>query len=328
LILGKFLPPHRGHLYLADFARACVDRLTIVVGSLSREPIPGALRCAWMRELVPDARVIHLDRELPQDPSETPDFWDLWTAALHDVLAERPDCVFASEPYGDKLARVLGAEWVPVDLSRSLVPISGTAIRADPLRHWEYLPACVRPYFVRRVCLFGPESTGKTVLAERLAEQFHTVRVAEYARPLLALKGDRCDRDDIPRIARGQLASEEALARQADRVLFCDTDVLTTTLWSEALFGDCPGWIRMEARRRRYDLTLLLDVDAPWVDDPQRFFPRPEERRAFFERCAQALRETQRPFVVIGGTWDERFDRATRAVERLLGRGPGASHAQ
>ncbi|MBI5486822.1 MAG: AAA family ATPase [Deltaproteobacteria bacterium] len=317
LILGKFLPPHLGHVYLGDFARQHVDELTIVVGSLRREPIPGDLRCTWMKELFPDARVLHLAQELPQDPTEAPDFWVQWTAALRAILPERPDCVFASETYGRKLAEVLGAEWVPVDLERSLVPISGTALRTDPMKHWRYLPACVRPHFVRRVCVFGPESTGKTELARRLAERFETVWVAEYARPLLALQGDRCGPEDIPRIARGQLASEEALARQANRVLLCDTDVLTTSMWSDLLFRECPAWIREEGLRRRYDLTLLTDVDCPWVDDPQRFFP--EKRREMFQRCVRELEAAGRSFVRISGTsWEERLERAAAEVEALL----------
>ena len=78
LILGKFLPPHAGHLYLADFARNFAERLTILVCSLPGDPIPGELRYAWMRELFPAARVIHIDRELPQEPGEHPRFWDIW----------------------------------------------------------------------------------------------------------------------------------------------------------------------------------------------------------------------------------------------------------
>jgi HTH-type transcriptional repressor of NAD biosynthesis genes len=319
LILGKFLPPHLGHVYLGDFAQAYVERLTVVVGSLPSEPIPGALRQAWLRELFPDALVLHLTEELPQDPSEADDFWKLWSKALRAILPEPPDCVFASEPYGKKLAEILDAEWIPVDLARALVPVSGSAIRADPMGHWRFLPTCVRPYFVRRVCIFGPESTGKTELARRLAERFGTAWVAEYARPLLALQGDRCAPEDIPRIARGQAASEDALARQANRVLLCDTDLLTTAMWSDLLFGSCPEWLRDEGRRRRYDLTLLLDVDCPWVDDPQRFFP--EKRRAMLERCERELREAGRSWVVVGGTtWDDRFARAVAEVERLLAR--------
>src|SRR5688572_19641714 len=90
----------------------------------------------------------------------------------------------------------------------------------------------------RRSMPSSSPSTGKSTLAKDLAAHFRTAHAFEYARPLLDGKGGRCDREDIPRIARGQVATEEALARQADRVLICDTDVLTTTIWSDVLFGD------------------------------------------------------------------------------------------
>jgi HTH-type transcriptional regulator, transcriptional repressor of NAD biosynthesis genes len=316
MVLGKFLPPHLGHVYLCEFAQRHVDELSIVVGTLVREPIPGTLRHAWMRELFPDARVLHLTDENPQEPSEHPDFWDIWRDSLLHVLPRPPDHVFASESYGWKLAEVLGAEFVPVDPARSVVPVSGTAVRNDPFGHWVYLPRCVRPYFVKRVCVFGPESTGKSMLAARLARHYDTVFVPEYARTLLEARPGAVTAADIPRIARGQAASEDGLARAANRLLVCDTDLLTTVLWSETLFGDCPSWIRDAAERREYDLYLLTDIDVPWVPDPVRYLPR--ERESFRDRCRQMLESRGRPYVLLSGSWDVRFSRAVSAIDELL----------
>jgi NadR type nicotinamide-nucleotide adenylyltransferase len=319
MLLGKFLPPHLGHQYLVDFARAYVDHLTVLVCSIAREPIPGALRFAWMREMCPGCDVVHVTDEVPQAPEEHPDFWDIWRALIRRHLPSGPDCVFASEPYGARLAAELGAGFVPVDVARAMVPVSGTAVRADPMANWRYIPPPVRPYFVRRVRLVGAESTGKSTLALRLASRFGTVCAQEYARPWLATKPGRCDPEDIPAIARGQVAAEDALARQADRLLFCDTDALTTLVWSEHLFGDAPAWLREAARARRYDLTLLLDTDAPWTDDGTRMHGDAAARRAFGERCAAALEAHGHPYVRLRGTWDERFAAAVRACEALLG---------
>ena len=105
---------------------------------------------------------------------------------------------------------------------RSTVPISGTMIRQDPLRHWSYIPRCVRPYFVKRICLFGPESTGKSTLAQQLGEDFGTVVVPEFARTYLELRHGQIELSDMELIARGQAANEDALALQANRLLFCE----------------------------------------------------------------------------------------------------------
>jgi NadR type nicotinamide-nucleotide adenylyltransferase len=319
MILGKFLPPHRGHQFLVEFARQYVERLHVLVCSLERDPIPGELRYRWMRQMFPDVRVVHVTDENPQEPQEHPEFWSIWRETVQRAVGEPLDYVFASEPYGWKLAEVLGAAFVPVDLARELVPVSGTAIRNDPMRYWEFLPEPVRPFFLKRICVFGPELTGKSTLARDLAKHFHTLYVWEYARPLLDPHGGKCYPEDIPRIVRGQLAAEEALALQANRVVFCDTDALTTVIWSDSLFGHVPAWVREVADSRTYDLYLLLDVDVPWVADGQRFFEAPEKRQVFFERCRQELEARGRRYVILRGSWPERFAAACRAVKQLLG---------
>lgn len=316
MVLGKFLPPHQGHMYLVEFARRWVEDLTVVVGTLAAEPIPGALRYAWMRELFPDARVVHLEDENPQDPSEHPDFWTIWRTSLQRVLPPRPlTHVFASEPYGERLAAELGATFIPVDLGRVARPVSGTAIRRDPWAHWSFLPLVVRPHFLKRICIFGPESTGKSTLAAALARHYGTIAVPEYARTLIEWRKGELAESDLECIARGQIASEEALARQATHLLVCDTDVLTTRIWSEIMFDRCAPWIAAQARARSYDLTLLLDVDVPWIDDIVRYLP--DDRRSFFDRCERMLRDAGRPYVVIRGDWDARWASAVAAVDRL-----------
>jgi NadR type nicotinamide-nucleotide adenylyltransferase len=181
---------------------------------------------------------------------------------------------------------------------------------------WDYLPRCVRPWFARRVCVFGPESTGKTTLAEALARHHRTVAVPEHARAHLMLRHALVTFPDLALIARRQVASEEALARSCNRLLVADTDALTTRLWSEALFGRVDDAVAELARAARYDLTLLCDVDVPWVADPLRYLP--DDRERFFARCQQALEELGRRYVVIRGSWDERFEAACAAVAPLL----------
>ncbi len=318
LVLGKFLPPHEGHLHLIEFARAYASELTIVVGTLAREPIPGDVRFGWMKELCGSfARVVHLDEELPQDPSEHPDFWSLWERSLRRAHPDPIDYVFTSDAYGGRLAEVLGAEWVPVDPARAGVAISATAIRAEPLAHWSMLPRCVRPWFVKRVVVFGPESTGKSTLAADLAARFETVMVPEYARSLLEATAARVDDQAMERIVRGQRATEDALAKSANRILVCDTDVLTTTVWWDILLGHCPAWVTEEARRRPCDLTFLTDIDVPWEPDPIRF--RPDDRAAFLARCEATLEAAKRPYVKLSGSREARLAQAADVIARSFG---------
>lgn len=316
MILGKFMPPHAGHRYLIDFGRHFVERLYVLVCTLDREPIPGELRWQWMNELFPHVQLIHITEDLPQEPADHPRFWEIWRNVIEQAVGEPIDYVFASESYGTRLAQELNATFVPVDLSRDQLPVSGTAIRTDPFGHWSFIPTCVRPYYVKRVCLFGPESTGKSTLANQLATSFGTVSVPEFARPWLNPKAGVCQEEDIAMIARGQAAAEDALVRQANKLLFCDTDLLLTTVWSEELFGGCEEWIRREALRRRHHLYLLLDVDVPWVDDQQRYLPH--RRQEFWDRCRERLESSGCCYEVIRGPYATRYESACNIIRKRV----------
>lgn len=320
MVLGKFLPPHKGHLYLAEFAQNFVDTLYVVVGTLASEPIVGALRYQWMKQMLPQCEVLHLTDENPQEPSEHPDFWQIWQNSLEAILPQKPDFVFASEPYGYKLAEVLGAQFVPVDLTRSNIGVSGTAIRENPLENWQYIPWPVRDHYLKRVCIFGPESCGKSTLAKDLASHFDTCYVPEYARAYLEQKDGELVQQDIPVIARGQAASEDALARHAKAVIFCDTDPLTSQIWSEFLYQQVDESIAQLANTRQYDLYLLCDVDVPWVEDKVRYLPN--DRQNFHQLCEQKLIAGNRPFVKICGDWQQRLQLAIGAVQQLLNLNP------
>lgn len=327
LVLGKFMPLHDGHAHLLHFAQMSCHKLTILVCSLESEPIPGEIRFGWMKEMFPRANVVHHYVDIPQEPSEHPDFWNIWKATIaKHCPGEEFDAVFGSEDYGWKLAETLECEYIPVNRDRNLVPISGTKMRDDPMAHWEFLPTVVRPYFVRRIALLGPESVGKSILTERLSKHFQTVFVDEYGRRYLEEKinnaGYRPDEfreEDIPNIARGQMVSEDSLAYRANRLLFCDTDVLTTTLWANTFFGSCPEWIEKEAERRQYALTLLLSPEgAPHIQDGTRIMTDPKVRTRFFENMRRALDNTNRHYHILEGDWDQRFKKAIDLSEQLL----------
>jgi NadR type nicotinamide-nucleotide adenylyltransferase len=303
-------------VYLVELARRHVDDLTVVVATRAGDPIPGALRFAWMTELFPTVRLLHVTEELPQDPSEDPAFWDRWREALGRLLPHPPELLFASDPHAKRLAAELGARLVKVDPTRLVFPVTGARVREDPLGSWRFLPRVVRPHFARRVSVLGPGSTGKTTLATRLAAVYGTLAVPDPVRTHLEQPGDEITQDDVDLLARGQIAAEDALALEANRLLLCDSDVLATVLLSDALFGDCPAWIREAARARRYDLTLLLDEDVPFTSDPGH--PMLEARRTFFERCTRALEEHDRKYVVIRGAWEARMRAASAAIDAMM----------
>src|SRR2546428_9601774 len=173
-----FMPRHAGHQSLIAFARGFVEELPVQVCAIRAEPIPGPLRYAWVRDSFGGVRVVLNDDENPQEPADCPDrFWEIWRESLLTRMERPPDYLFASEPYGLELAEVLGASYIPVDPRRELVPISATAIREDPMRHWDSLLPEARPYFLRRGAVLRPATRRPSTPHPPFAPRFGTAPV-------------------------------------------------------------------------------------------------------------------------------------------------------
>jgi HTH-type transcriptional repressor of NAD biosynthesis genes len=161
LVIGKFYPPHAGHHLLISRAAAESDRVTVLVLSHEVESIPHADRLAWLREVHAHEANVTFHGVIDDHPVDfdDPDVWDLHEAVFRTGVAEVTDepvtAVFSSEDYGAELARRLEAEAVTVDAERGMAPVSGTAVRADPVGHWDHLAAPVRAWFARRVAVVG-----------------------------------------------------------------------------------------------------------------------------------------------------------------------------
>jgi HTH-type transcriptional repressor of NAD biosynthesis genes len=170
---------------------------------------------------------------------------------------------------------------------------------------------------IARVCLLGPESTGKTTLARKLAEIFHTCFVPEFGRYYCETFGNECDADDLRAIVRGQDILERAGLRKANEILIQDTDAVMTSIWADVLLGARPP--DLDRVERTADLYLLTDVDVPFVADAIRYFQDQTERAAFFERCRRELERRKLPFVVVSGDWDARLHAAAAAIRERFG---------
>ncbi len=173
----------------------------------------------------------------------------------------------------------------------------------------------------KRVVLFGTESTGKSALAAALAEHFGTDWAPEFVRPFWDRHGGLIQGSDLATIARGQIANEESAAAVAEKVVFCDTDLLMNVRWADELFpGECPAWVRAAAdqRCRAYALYLYCEPDLPWEEDPQRSFCDPAAWQDSAQRCRQMLDDRQLSYSSVSGRGADRFEMAKAAVEAML----------
>ncbi|MCX7022998.1 MAG: AAA family ATPase [Spirochaetes bacterium] len=326
LIIGKFMPIHAGHVAMAGFASAHCESVDVLVGALPGEPIPGPLRFEWARDTLarfPNVRVSYTEEELPSATGSSREVSKVWAAWLKPRFPAA-DAIVSSEPYGAFLAGYLGIGSLPFDPGRTSVPISATAIRGNPFAAWDFIPRAVRPWFAKTVCLYGPESTGKTSMAERLARRFGCGWVPEMARFHI---GDRAPvRADIDAIAPIHATAIREARKEGFPLLFVDSDLETTRIYADRLFDyrpEFPDWIEEE---NRYDLHLLFYPDTPWVDDVQRS-PQADRIR-MFELFQARLDAKSSSFAVIRGGWEGRERGCIAAIlerwpglERFLGQG-------
>ncbi len=170
-----------------------------------------------------------------------------------------------------------------------------------------------------RISVTGPESTGKSWLAEHLAEHYHTRWVPEFAREYLESINRPYTYDDILFIAQNQYRLEN-LAAEDTGLLFCDTDFCVTTIWCRVKYNNCHPWIEKMTAENRYDLYLLCDVDLPWQYDPLR--EHPEMRRELFVMYQHLLDENKCNYRIVSGLGDKRLLNAIRYVDETLAKMP------
>jgi HTH-type transcriptional regulator, transcriptional repressor of NAD biosynthesis genes len=345
LVLGKFYPPHDGHHRLVRAAAARSRRTTVTVLGATVESVPLADRVAWLAEEHAGDAGVSIIGDVDDHPIDFHDgaIWDLHIGVVRAVLGRRAiadgdpsgavvDAVFSSEDYGAELAGRLGAKHVAVDPDRTVVPVSGTAVRADTPAYWDRLAPATRAGLCARVVVVGAESSGTTTLSRALATHYRTEWVAEEGRrhtmdklaaatafaggtpppldDLVWTVGDFVD------VAGAQAEQEDRAARRGGPILVCDNDAWAATVWCERYLG-----VRhpLVATDRRPALYLLTDhVGVPFEQDGWR---DGEHRRAWMTaRFEELLAARGVPWLKVTGTREERLSAAVAACDDLLTR--------
>lgn len=173
---------------------------------------------------------------------------------------------------------------------------------------------------VLRVAIIGAECVGKTELAQRLAESLPGLWIPEYLREFC----DRLGRTPLPEeqaqiLAEQRRREDEAMARARSRRLdwvLADSAPLVTALYSELLFGDVSLHEEALVHHARYDATLLLAPDLPWVADGI-LRDGPAVREAFHALLLQRLQQAELAFALIGGAGEQRLRSAVDVLRDL-----------
>ena len=172
-----------------------------------------------------------------------------------------------------------------------------------------------------KIVLFGPESTGKTTLARALAKHFNSPWVEEYMRVYLEKKIENenfefTQKDLIP-IAKGQIELENLKTKQANKLLFCDTNLLQIYTYAKEYYPNYHHPVFENAiSTHHYDLYLLTNIDVPWEADPLR--DKPHEREKMFRIFEETLKKLKLPYICLTGSLKERMQLTVQEVMKLM----------
>ena len=177
-----------------------------------------------------------------------------------------------------------------------------------------------QPTDIIKIAMFGPESSGKTTLSRQLAEHFDTRWVPEFARQYLEDKllnaNEVCVPEDLLPIAIGQTRLENEGLNTANKFLFCDTNLLVTKVYSEAYYEFCDPILDKAAKKHKYDLFFLTNIDLPFEKDELR--DSEENRNKFFHIFQNSLIENNKPYILLSGTKQARLKKAIHIVNDLV----------
>ena len=335
---GRFLPPHRGHLYQMIEASTRCEKLVVVISdnrtqteAICREAgmpvVTYQLRKQWISQQVQD--MPHIDVRV-LDETDIPVYplgWEAWAERMAQVVPEGIDAFFVGDrDYDAPLKQYFPDSRIELfDPSRSRYPISATAIRADLINNWHYILGPARPFFARKVLIAGTESTGKTTLTKCLAKLFNTSWSEElgryYANDYLGGDETIYTDEDFSRMAYLQAEQDYHALRTANKVCFFDTDAVATDYFSELYMGHRNRLVEAFINPSRYDVVLFLTPDVRWVSDGQRLNGDQARREMLNERLLSMYREFGfgDRIVPISGDYNTRLHEAISIVDGLLG---------
>ncbi|AKF13588.1 hypothetical protein PHIN3_325 [Sinorhizobium phage phiN3] len=280
VVLMTALVPTLGHAALIRFASDLVGPtglVDVIVSGRSFEPVPLEWRVESLRDhfqIIGNVNFwSHDDDDAPQNPA-TAEEWAYWRkTVVEDCFGNeiKYDYFVASEPYGKKMADLIGAQFVPFDIYRQILNIKGTTVRKYLDESFHLLIPEFQARLTKRVTIFGSESCGKTSMTSSLFD--YGTCIHEFARPYLEMMDDKTITDEkMETIIRGQYALQQAAMDGARPVIIQDTDLLSTIGYYR-IFGSNYHTTPLERmfRDTKSDLYIVMNDKIPFVPDPLRY---------------------------------------------------------
>lgn len=331
---GSFDPLHIGHIHdMIRAASVCEELYIMISWCEGRESVNKEMRYRWIYNNVrhlPNVHIIMIeDKAVSKEEYNTDYYWEKGAEDIKKAIGKPIDAVFCGSDYfnTNRFESLYCPESEIVYFDRKEVPISSTELRFDVYENWQYIPPICRSYYVKRVLVIGGESTGKSTLVQNLAIAFNTCFVREVGRSTCEIAGgeEYMNADDLYENLICQKAEEIKAAQNSNRIMFIDTDALTTKFYAQFLLNDkdeqtrCYNLSDAIAEINRFDLILFLEPTVEFVQDGTRNEKIKKDRELYSDQIKKLFDEHNIEYECIGGDYINRFNMAKQLINERFG---------
>ena len=319
-VFGKFLPFHKGHQAMINFALSKCDFLTVLVCCSDKEKIPDTYRKTWIEKAFENEKKIevrtfnYLESELPNTSETSESVSKIWADIFKKQLPDY-SLLITSEEYGNFVAAFMKIQHIAFDIPRNRYPVSASAIRNDMFSNWNFLPNGVKHHFAIKVVILGTESTGKTTLTERLSKHFNCSKVLEAGREIIA-NSNNFKFDDLHIVATEHAKRINKSVLADSPLVVIDTDIHITKSYSQFIFKKELETSADIYNSNRANIYLYLNNDVNYLQDGTRLSET--DRNLLDLSHRQVLTEHNIDIIEICGNWDERFEKAVEQINKLI----------
>ena len=332
---GSFDPLHVGHIHDIIRAAAMCEELYVMISWCEgRESTSKELRYRWILNStrhLPNVKIILIeDKAVSKEEYNTDYYWEKGAQDIKNAISKPLDAVFCGSDYygSNRFESLYCPESEVVYFDRAEVPISSTDIRGWALGNWDYIPDVCKDYYTQKVLIVGSESTGKSTLVQNLALAYNTNFVSEVGRDTCEYAGGEeymVAEDLYENILRQKLNVMDA-AKHSNRILFVDTDALTTLFYSGLMFEEyskpnliCTMLGEAITHTSKWDLVLFLEPDVEFVQDGTRSDEIASNRIKYSNQIKELFDLHNIPYVCISGTYLDRFNKAKEIIKEKIG---------
>lgn len=317
VFFGTLAPMHVGHQAEIYKAAALNDGVVVIASGYTGDRgdqmgLPVEKRFRYLREAFSDESDIKIDYINEDSMPQMPDGWDEWTRTLvatvkrNIVNQDAKITFYTGEPdYKVELEKRLPqtGQFKVSLMDRTVLKISATEIRKDPIANWDYINRVFRRHFTKKVTVMGSASTGKSTLVRRLARTSNSPFSEEYAREYQErsnVSDDELIVKDYIRLIQGQYDanSREINSPANNGLTIFDTDAMMTKVYAdmwldEADRAQLQPLFDNTISEEQMDLILVIPPVTPYVDDGFRNMSTADEasRWAFHHALMRVIDE-------------------------------------